>query len=421
MIRRIIAVAILLAIPTIAGAGNWEAWRAMALEDYETAREEWLVEAKRGSSTAMYQLGVIYSEGKGVPVDMAAAMEWFRKAAKNWHIGASYRVAMGYLEGSGLPQDDKLGLKWLRKAVKKGSSEAELQLARMHDAGDRVSHDRDRAMDWYKKAAKHGQLEAQMLLARSYLEGDRLKPDSLEAYSWAIRAATSEDPEALSLVNEILAILWPEGIPELRKLAIADYRQGRYDLAAISWLWLANLGVVEAQIALAEVYTQGRGVLKNLTEAYKWMTIAHDRHEASVEKKRGEIAAYMSAADIEKAKRLAARWKPDESRPMPVFPYPRAEEHDDISPPLLIESSKVHPEFPERHRIEREGGSVILLAVIRKDGTVGDISVLRGSMAYSEFEWSATSAVSQWRYEPAMKDGKPIDVMFTIYFNFTIH
>jgi TonB family protein len=408
-------------MPTIADAGQREAWRAWQLEDFESSRDEWLAEAKKGNKVAMYQLGVIYSEGKGVPVDMTAAMEWFRKAAKHRHTGAYYKIAMSYLEGDGLPRDDKLGLKWLRKAAKNGSSEAELQFARMHDAGDRVPQDPYKAMDWYKKAAKHGHLEAQMLLARSYYEGDRLKPDGLEAYGWAIRAAASEDPEALALVNEILAGLWPERIPQLRKLAIADYRQGRYDLAATSWLWLANLGVVEAQIALAEVYKQGRGVLKNLTEAYKWLTIAHERHEAPVEDKRGEIAVDMSAEDIEEARKRAADWKPGGLRPTTVFPYPRAEEHADICSPLLIESSKVNPEYPERHRIERRNGRAILLAVIRKDGTVGDISVLRGSTSYPEFEWSAISAVSAWRYEPALKDGKPIDVMFTIYVSFEVH
>jgi TonB family protein len=52
---------------------------------------------------------------------------------------------------------------------------------------------------------------------------------------------------------------------------------------------------------------------------------------------------------------------------------------------------------------------------------VGDISIMRAGTAYSEFEAAAIAAIRQWRYEPALRNGEPIDVMFRIYVQFMIH
>lgn len=42
-------------------------------------------------------------------------------------------------------------------------------------------------------------------------------------------------------------------------------------------------------------------------------------------------------------------------------------------------------------------------------------------MLHSDFEAAAKAAVSQWRYKPAMKDGKPVEVLFMVYVSFTMH
>ncbi len=37
------------------------------------------------------------------------------------------------------------------------------------------------------------------------------------------------------------------------------------------------------------------------------------------------------------------------------------------------------------------------------------------------FEEAAIDAVRQWRYKPALKDGQPLDVYFTIVVDFSLH
>jgi protein TonB len=93
----------------------------------------------------------------------------------------------------------------------------------------------------------------------------------------------------------------------------------------------------------------------------------------------------------------------------------------DVSNPVLIESTKVTPEYPELARQARLTGSVILQAVITRDGTVQDVKVLRVDKPNLGFEAAAVAAVQQWRYKPATQNGRPVDVYFTINVSFTLH
>lgn len=90
-----------------------------------------------------------------------------------------------------------------------------------------------------------------------------------------------------------------------------------------------------------------------------------------------------------------------------------------VSNPKLV--SKIDPVYPETARRRLVEGHVILQAIVKRDGTVGDIEVLRAIPSGLGFIESAIEAASQWRYEPALLDGEPIDVYFTIFVNFTLH
>jgi TonB family protein len=393
MIRFIMVIAIILSASSGVIADYWNGFNAYQKKDYATALREWLPMAEKGHVDAQYRLGVMYNEGQGVAVDKAAAMEWFHKAARGAHAKAQLMLAIGYLEGIGLPEDEKKGLKWLRRAAKGGSSEAQLQLALMYETGDRLPAEPDEAFGWYEKAAMHGSRDAQMLLARSYLEGHGRPRDSVKAFKWAVHAAATGNEQAHALARSIVDQTLQERATVLFQQSRAFYRQGRYDLAAAAWRYLAHRGVVEAQVALARAYSSGHGVPLNPSEACRWRTIAEEQ---------------------------GAAWLNDDWTLEEIAPFPRAGEQSGISPPVLIPGSKVEPDYPEQARIERKDGMVILLAVIRKDGTVTDISISRSSMPSAAFEEAGKAAFSQWRYEPATKDGEPVEVMFEVLITWSL-
>jgi len=91
-----------------------------------------------------------------------------------------------------------------------------------------------------------------------------------------------------------------------------------------------------------------------------------------------------------------------------------------VSMPVLIPESKVSPDYPEIARAARIAGNVVLQAVIHKDGSVGEINVLRCTQGSMGFEAAAVQAVAQWRYSPATQNGKPVDCYFSVIVNFEI-
>jgi protein TonB len=74
---------------------------------------------------------------------------------------------------------------------------------------------------------------------------------------------------------------------------------------------------------------------------------------------------------------------------------------------------KVEPRYPPIAQSARIEGTVVVDAVIRKDGTVSDVTVLRSSSKM--FDQACIDAVRQWRFTPS-----PQDVVLTVTVNFTL-
>ncbi len=60
--------------------------------DYATALREWRALAEQGDAKAQFNLGIMYSNGQGVPQDYAEALQWYRKAAIQGHPKAKTYV-----------------------------------------------------------------------------------------------------------------------------------------------------------------------------------------------------------------------------------------------------------------------------------------------------------------------------------------
>ncbi len=64
-------------------------------------------------------------------------------------------------------------------------------------------------------------------------------------------------------------------------------------------------------------------------------------------------------------------------------------------------------------------GSVVLWLIVDADGLPQQIKVQRSlGMGLDE---EAVRAVKQWRFQPAIKDGKPVPVMINVQVNFRLY
>jgi protein TonB len=92
----------------------------------------------------------------------------------------------------------------------------------------------------------------------------------------------------------------------------------------------------------------------------------------------------------------------------------------DVTEPVIDESSRVLPRYPEVARRAGVEGQVILQAVIRADGSVGSLLVLRETPSRIGFGSAALEAVSKWRYRPGTQRGRAVTVQVTITVQFTL-
>ena len=86
----------------------------------------------------------------------------------------------------------------------------------------------------------------------------------------------------------------------------------------------------------------------------------------------------------------------------------------------VVEANLVHdvpPQYPPEAGRARIEGTVVLMALIGRDGIVQDVRVESGLPILAQ---AAIDAVRQWRYKPYMIDGEPVEVDSRITINFTL-
>jgi protein TonB len=73
--------------------------------------------------------------------------------------------------------------------------------------------------------------------------------------------------------------------------------------------------------------------------------------------------------------------------------------------------SRIEPRYPPLALQLKQAGTVVLHAIISRDGRINALEVVSGSPFFVK---AALDAVRQWRYRPTMLDGEPVEVETTI-------
>ena len=123
---RCLLLSLLLASPPLLAADFDKGVRAAEVGDYyATAFTEWRLLAEQGHVWAQYNLGWMYSNGKGVSQDYALAVKWYRRAAEQGDAEAQYNLGLMYGLGHGVQQDDVLAHMWGNLARAQGVENAD--------------------------------------------------------------------------------------------------------------------------------------------------------------------------------------------------------------------------------------------------------------------------------------------------------
>ena len=87
-----------------------------------------------------------------------------------------------------------------------------------------------------------------------------------------------------------------------------------------------------------------------------------------------------------------------------------------VEPPRLLREVKA--QYTEDARTRGITGDVVLEIVIRSDGTVGDVKILRG-LGFGLDE-RAVTAVRNWKFSPARRLGTAVDVIVEVEVEFSL-
>jgi protein TonB len=87
-----------------------------------------------------------------------------------------------------------------------------------------------------------------------------------------------------------------------------------------------------------------------------------------------------------------------------------------VEPPVIVQEVKAA--YTEEARRRNIIGEVLLEAVVQRDGTVGEVRMLRG-LGYG-LDDQAVRAVKQWRFRPATLRDVPVDVLVEVAVEFNM-
>lgn len=164
--------------------------------DYETAIGEWRAPALAGDPDAQFNMGQAYKFGRGVPMDLNIAADWFRKAAEKGHLQAA----------------DNYGLILFQNGQRK------------------------EALPWLESSAARGEPRAQYIMGTAFFNGELVEKDWIRAYALMTRASSSGLPQASQNLAAMDRYLTPtqrqEGIVLAGKLQEQADSEQRRQLAS---------------------------------------------------------------------------------------------------------------------------------------------------------------------------------------------
>jgi len=101
-----------------------------------------------------------------------------------------------------------------------------------------------------------------------------------------------------------------------------------------------------------------------------------------------------------------------------VFRRRGAETRSNTSLPRVLK--EVKPQYTAEAMRAKIQGAVLVDCVVKADGTVGDVEVLRSLDKTFGLDQEAIKAAKAWQFEPGTRNGEPVPVRVTIELTFTL-
>jgi len=230
--------------------------------------------ADAGDINALRMIGNIYRNGKGVDMDIHAAISWYKKAIATGDNDARFNLACVYGSDETGEPDFESAFQLFKECADAGDKEAYFFLGHYYYEGQGTEQDYEKAYHWLVKSAESGDETASYYLGLIYENGDGREQDYGKAFEWYEKAAIAGS--AAGQYNLALSYYFGKGIEH-------DYKK------AFKWAEkAARAGDADAQYMVGLMYTNGEGVLENSHNAVLWMKKAAEQEHDKAREWLGE-------------------------------------------------------------------------------------------------------------------------------------
>ena len=262
---------------------------------YESALATVIPAAKSGDRAAQYLLAAAYINGTGVGRDVNEGVKWMDRSAALGYGPALADLGAFYLTGQYVPRDIPKAVELLSKAAAQKDPAGYYNLGVVYRDGLNGQPDPKKAENHFRESAEKGYVLAQYGLARIAYD----RQDYQLAAKWYEKAGEQGDFEAL--YN--LGYMYHEG-----QGVTGDYRKARelfYKSADLSRYDRERRGTKPMDM-LGTIYRDGKGVPKDLVEAYKWYLLAASQGHPTAAAHAKEVGQFLTPQQVDEARQRAS-------------------------------------------------------------------------------------------------------------------
>ena len=135
------------------------------------AHELFMEAAIREVPQAMYETALMLERGLGCLQNFSEAAFWYEEGAKRGHLESFNNLGVLYKESHGVPLDEKRAFICFKRAADGGLAEGLYNLGLLYDQGFGCEQNHDTALDYCRKAAYKGHAKAKEIIKGLKEEG----------------------------------------------------------------------------------------------------------------------------------------------------------------------------------------------------------------------------------------------------------
>jgi TPR repeat protein len=221
---------------------------AQARENQRQAWTQLMGRAQAGDAGAMADVARRFEEGKGMSVDMAQAMAWYRKSAQGGSPAGMGGLGAMYYNGKIGAKDAAQAQQWWRQGALAGDGRSMAGLALLYETGEGgMRQDTALSLEWLGKAVAMGDARALYRMGMRLREGQDLEKDLPKSFEMFRRSAEQDLPAGQYML----------GWSYFKGLGVAQNEEK----AAAEFAKAAEGGIANAMNDLGALYQRGGGGL----------------------------------------------------------------------------------------------------------------------------------------------------------------